>query len=357
MKIANPIYDVVFKYLMEDKRVARTILSALLKKNVVEVELRPHEYSDSTRDSLSIFRIDFAATIRDNDGKESMILIEVQKTWLETETLRFRQYLGVHYSNPSNVVNGIAMPMVAIYILGHRVEDIDEPVLYVDHHCADYTGISVNEGMSSSFVKSLNHDSIIVQIPLLRGQINGRLFKILSVFDQTNKDPNDGRIISIDNETYQNDTEMNLILTRLTQAAADAKIRHHMSVEDEFFSVIEKRDTELLIKDRKLAEKQVQLNEKQAQLDEKQAQLDEKQAQLDEKQEQLDEKQEQLDEKQEQLDEKQAQLDEKQEQLDEKDKMLGISIRYMLQAGQSYQQIATALGQDIETIKRLAQHS
>ena len=350
MKIANPIYDVVFKYLMEDKRVARTILSALLKKNVVEVELRPHEYSDSTRDSLSIFRIDFAATIRDNDGKESMILIEVQKTWLETETLRFRQYLGVHYSNPSNVVNGIAMPMVAIYILGHRVEDIDEPVLYVDHHCADYTGISVNEGMSSSFVKSLNHDSIIVQIPLLRGQINGRLFKILSVFDQTNKDPNDGRIISIDNETYQNDTEMNLILTRLTQAAADAKIRHHMSVEDEFFSVIEKRDTELLIKDRKLAEKQVQL-------DEKQEQLDEKQAQLDEKQEQLDEKQAQLDEKQAQLDEKQEQLDEKQEQLDEKDKMLGISIRYMLQAGQSYQQIATALGQDIETIKRLAQHS
>lgn len=30
--IANPIYDSVFKYLMEDERVARTILSALLKK-------------------------------------------------------------------------------------------------------------------------------------------------------------------------------------------------------------------------------------------------------------------------------------------------------------------------------------
>ena len=29
--IANPIYDSVFKYLMEDERVARTILSALLK--------------------------------------------------------------------------------------------------------------------------------------------------------------------------------------------------------------------------------------------------------------------------------------------------------------------------------------
>jgi hypothetical protein len=29
--VANPIYDIVFKYLMEDERIARTILSALLQ--------------------------------------------------------------------------------------------------------------------------------------------------------------------------------------------------------------------------------------------------------------------------------------------------------------------------------------
>ena len=46
MKIANPIYDIVFKYLLEDERIARTILSALLKVEVVSVEVRPHEYSD-----------------------------------------------------------------------------------------------------------------------------------------------------------------------------------------------------------------------------------------------------------------------------------------------------------------------
>ena len=32
MKIANPVYDTVFKYLMEDERIARTILSAQLAK-------------------------------------------------------------------------------------------------------------------------------------------------------------------------------------------------------------------------------------------------------------------------------------------------------------------------------------
>lgn len=50
MKIANPIYDVVFKYLMEDERIARTILSALLKKDVVKVDMRAHEYSNDERE-------------------------------------------------------------------------------------------------------------------------------------------------------------------------------------------------------------------------------------------------------------------------------------------------------------------
>ena len=33
--IANPIYDSVFKYMMEDEKVANILLSALLKKEIV----------------------------------------------------------------------------------------------------------------------------------------------------------------------------------------------------------------------------------------------------------------------------------------------------------------------------------
>lgn len=57
--LANPIYDTVFKYLMEDERIARTMLSAFLKKKVVKVEQRPHEYVNTTRNNISMFRIDF----------------------------------------------------------------------------------------------------------------------------------------------------------------------------------------------------------------------------------------------------------------------------------------------------------
>ncbi len=85
MKVANPIYDIVFKYMMEDERIARTILSALLKVEVLAVEVRPHEYSDDTHENLSVFRIDFGATIRDADGNNSNVDIVLKKIRFEEE--------------------------------------------------------------------------------------------------------------------------------------------------------------------------------------------------------------------------------------------------------------------------------
>ncbi|MCR4958287.1 MAG: hypothetical protein K6B13_06750 [Prevotella sp.] len=133
MTIANPIYDSVFKFLMEDERVARTILSALLKKDIVNVEVRPHEYSNSQH---------------------------------------------------------------------------------------------------------------------------------------------------IDDHRYGNDEDMRPILHRLLMAASDPDTRQDMNVEDEFYSIIEKRDTELLQKEKTIATQTVQLSEQKAQLSEQKAQLQEREAML-----------------------------------------------------------------------------
>ena len=172
---------------MEDERIARTVLSALLKKEVAEVQIRRNEYTNGYRDNISMFRIDFGARVRQDDGSLHLILIELQKTWLETETLRFRQYLGAQYANPENMVHEemrppYGIPMVAVYILGHRVGNINVPVLYVNHKPCDYEGNEVTQGLPDPFVDSLTHDSIIVQIPLLHGQINNRGWKRCSAF-------------------------------------------------------------------------------------------------------------------------------------------------------------------------------
>ena len=334
MTIANPLYDVVFKYLMEDDRIARTILSALLKKDVVAVEMRPHEYSNIERNSLSVFRIDFAATIRDVDGKESLILIEVQKTWLETETLRFRQYLAVHYSNPKNIrPDGNAIPMVAVYILGHKLGGIKEPVLYVSHQSRDYDGKLVTAGMPNAFVDSLTHDSIIVQVPLLQGQINNRLDMVLSIFDQTRKDKNDMRMLLLDDKAYSNDADMDYILRRLQSAAADSAMRHNMNVETEYFSAIEKRDSEIMMRDKELAEKKVLLDEQEARLDEQEARLDEQEARLGEQE---------------------ARLGEQEARLGEQEAQISLMVKMLLDLGKTPQEIATSLGVDLDVVMRLA---
>lgn len=278
IQIANPIYDSVFKYLMEDERIAKTLLSALLKKEVVAVEMRRNEYTNGVRDNISMFRIDFGAHVKEPDGTIRLVLIELQKTWLETETLRFRQYLGAQYSNPENVPSennkdGYAIPMVAIYLLGHRVGDINVPVLYVKHKAYDYDGNVVTDGIPDPFVESLIHDSIIVQIPLLHGQVNNRLEKVLSVFDQSQKNGSDRHVLNVNDSPFDDDDDMQYLLRRLLMAAANAQLRQDMKVEDEYFKTLEDRDTALMIKDKKLAEQAEQLEQNKAQLEQNKAQL------------------------------------------------------------------------------------
>ena len=258
VNIANPIYDSVFKYLMEDERIARTLISALLKKEVLDVDMRRNEYTNGSRDNISMFRIDFGARVKEDDGSTKLILIELQKTWLETETLRFRQYLGAQYANPENILKdceneGSGIPMVAVYLLGHKVGDIEEPVLYVSHKAFDYDGNRVSKGIPDPFVESLTHDSIIVQIPRLRGHVNNRLDEVLSFFDQSMKNKYNHQVLLIDENKYDGDTEMMHILHRLLTAASDTKLRQDMNVEDEFFSAIENRDTEIMLRDKKIA--------------------------------------------------------------------------------------------------------
>ena len=342
--VANPIYDAVFKYLMEDTRVAKTLLSALLKREIVEVEVRKHEYSNGTRDKISMFRIDFAAQVRQDDGSLKLILIELQKTWLETETLRFRQYLGTQYADPANVQKddnpmGFGMPMVTVYLLGHRVGDVEAPVVYVNHKSFDYDGNEVTKGVPDPFIESLVHDSIIVQIPLLRGQVNNRLEEVLSVFDQTHKDKHNRQILNIDENIYGNDDEMNRILTRLLSAASDAKVRQDMNVEEEYFQAIENRDTAIMLRDQKIAERDAQLAEKDGQLAEKDGQLAEKDGQLAEKDGQLAEKD--------------GQLVEKDGQLAEKDKALMGFARALWEMGKSYEEIAASTTLPIELLKKV----
>lgn len=258
--IANPIYDSVFKYMMEDDRVAKILLSALLQKDIIDLQMKPHEYTEMMQTRISMLRIDFAATVRNQDGSTQLILIELQKTWLTTETLRFRQYLGTQYLDKKNVLpkdvnpNGYGIPIVSIYILGHKLGDLEEPVIYVRRNYLDYNSNPITDGVPDPFIESLTHDSVIVQIPYLKGRLRNRLEKILQVFDQEYCLKDNEHLMELDEEALGDDGR--LIVGRLMKAAIAPEVRRAMEVEDEILSEIEARDTTIMLKDKMIEQKE-----------------------------------------------------------------------------------------------------
>lgn len=64
MEIANPIYDTVFKRLMEDERTAKFFISTISDSPILDLEVRSREftYQDEGK-NLRIFRLDFLALI------------------------------------------------------------------------------------------------------------------------------------------------------------------------------------------------------------------------------------------------------------------------------------------------------
>lgn len=190
--------------------------------------------------------------------------------------------------------NKYALPTVAVYLLGHRVGEINEPVVYAQHRIYDYEGKEVVLDQPDPFVESLQHDSIIVQIPLLRGKVNNHLERVLSVFDQTLAYEEDRRVLRVDESQYAGDGEMEYIVHRLQSAAADPEMRYQMNAEAEFFKALEDRDTAIMEqakliekKDADLLEQEKAIKQKDADLLEQEKAIKQKDADLFEQQEML----------------------------------------------------------------------
>lgn len=369
--IANPIYDAVFKFLMEDKKVAGILLSALLKKEIIELDMRRHEYTSMEHTRISLFRIDFSAKVREKDGSEHLVLIELQKTWLITETLRFRQYLGTQYLNKENIIEEknehgqkrtYGLPIISIYILGHPLGDLTEPVVYVRRNYLDYDDHLLPS--PDPFIESLTHDSIIVQIPFLTGRTRNRLERLLSVFDQEYRQPDSEHYLEINDEHL--DEEVKCVVHRLLKAAAAPAVRRAMEIEDEILSEIEDRDTTIMIKNKEIEQKQQELEEKKQAIEESKQvieqskQVIEQSKQVIEEKEQVIEQSKQVIEEKEQvieqskqvIEQKEQVIEQKKQELEQKEQMIRSMVKMLCNSGASVDEISKQLAIPIEQIKQ-----
>jgi hypothetical protein len=289
VRIANPIYDVVFKYLLDDEKVARLVLSALLGKEVLEVQFRPtevhHEAAGQDGAQLLVLRMDFAATVRQEDGSRKLVLIEIQKARTAWDVQRFRRYLGSNYANPENVYldpkgKKQALPIVTIYFLGEGLECVDVPVLKINRHYLDLaTGDEVR--ITDPFVEALTHDSIVVQINRLKNRRRTELERLLEVFDQGLASRSDPHLLDILEENFP--VHHREVLRRLMRAGAEQEVRDKMDVEDDMLTAFQDQARESADLRQALVEKD-QVIEKNAQaLEEKDQVIEKKDQALEEK--------------------------------------------------------------------------
>ena len=225
MQIANPIYDAVFEYLLQDDRAARLLISRTTRMEVESVAPLPRERSAS--DDPALFGADFAARVRNADETMRQVLFEIRKANTPTDVEIARAFLARPFpgnriiEHPSRISE--AAPVVAVYFVSRG--DLgygDVTVLDVLPRVTERsTGAELDSG--HPFITGMCRRSCVVQIQRLKGRRRDGLERMLSIFDQgLVLEEQDGRLLSIDEDDYPQDCE--LLLQRLREAATDERV-------------------------------------------------------------------------------------------------------------------------------------
>lgn len=226
MKIANPIYDGAFKFLMEDLTVARRFISILLNREIEVDSFKPQEIplSDIEKDSgFSSQRMDFIAIIIEPNNTRRKVLIELQKGRNKTDAGRFRRYLASNYSK-SDIVNGEALDLeiISIYILGFSLDNIPVAVVKTSTKLIDAsTQQEINATTDDeTFIRQLHHESIFIDTTKLSDKMQTKVDKLLAIFNQKFKDDKKYTMTIPDDIAYAL-REDNIFIKRLESALED----------------------------------------------------------------------------------------------------------------------------------------
>ena len=292
MIIANPIYDVVFKYLLEDAEIARDLLSTILGEEVVQLEFKPQETSTESSDSIKILRLDFKAIIKKKDGSLFKVLIELQKSKQVFDVMRFRRYLGDNYRKEDQMIDsdGVAvirpLPIITIYFLGFLLNNVPSGVIKVKREYVDAVTEEIL-GVKDDFVELLTHDSYMIQVGRLPIESRGKLDRVMQIFSPMYQDKADKHQVDFQGDIH--DPLVWKMVERLGRAIASDEYRDKMDVEDEIDRIFERelgqKDVVIAQKDKLLdkSEKRYVRSKKQVENANKRTELQKKRTETEKK--------------------------------------------------------------------------
>ncbi len=294
MIIANPIYDTVFKYLMSNLSIAKGIISTIIDEEIIHLDFKSQENVYKSA-SLTVYHLDFIARIKTRDSKYKNVLIEMQKSNIGTDIMRFRRYLGEQYKKEDEIISADgtitrdSLPILTIYFLGFKISKKLPPVVKI---ARKYIDVLHNKEISerNDFIEKLTHNSYVIQIPGLHVSLRNRLEQILSIFQQEKFIGNEHYL---KNYSYEiQDDLIQDILRQLEKAAADNELLKQLELEEqaarELEAAIGKIEKKLEVKDKELEESQKALEVKDKALEVKDKELEEKERLINELRAKLD---------------------------------------------------------------------
>jgi hypothetical protein len=264
---------------------------------------------------LAVYRLDFIATIKTQEGEYKKILIEIQKAKNPVDLMRFRNYLAEQYKK-EDVVNKrkTALPITTIYILGFPLPEIEEACLKIQREYYDLVNKKVIH-TKSDFVEKLTHDCYVVQVTRIGSRYQTPLDKLLSLFEQKNF-VDDSKIV----KEYKHETDVE-------EMHIATQILHHSGTNPEEQKKIETEQEAWRTVDAMMGDLRQELIEKQQALAETNKALTEQKQALTEQKQALTEKDQALTEQKQALTEKDQALTEKDQALTEKDRIIAELMR------------------------------
>ncbi|TAE01865.1 MAG: hypothetical protein EAZ97_02950, partial [Bacteroidetes bacterium] len=195
MRILNPIYDTVFKYLMEDLEIAKNLISRIIGKKVVELSPAPQEQTATLIRpkfiQVELQRLDYVAIIKTLDKNKNpvfeKVLIEVQKSPFTPEIGRFRKYLAEKYKNISvlQTENGeeqAYLPIKTIYMIEKAFNQSLPSILKSNNQYIDVLRKKEYKGTKDEFVALLTHEAYFIQLEILPYDIKNSVLRLLNMF-------------------------------------------------------------------------------------------------------------------------------------------------------------------------------
>jgi len=262
-RIANPLYDTTFKYLMEDEEIAEGFISAILGKKITNLtfesrsSLRTIPKAEQPKDKLVLYHLDFKATISDvNENGELInsheVLIELQKGYSTPDIYRFRDYLSSELSVEkienkkiekriiNNEVKDVekiikeyditqpVLPIINIYILGFSLIDKEFLIRKPGYYLNAKGDIIYPK---DSFVYQVSLDPIIIQVPYIPEDPSNDLEEIMSLFIQTFIENESSWVVNYEKNNEIKNPILDRMEKKLVYLLADEKVRKDLKAE------------------------------------------------------------------------------------------------------------------------------